>query len=204
MNNICIKNLGLQEYKKIFKDMIEFTSLRSSKTKDEIWLLEHYPVFTQGRHGKSEHILNTNNIPIISTDRGGQVTYHAPGQVIIYFLFDIKKNKIGVKKLISIIELACINMFNKYFNFKSHTINGANGIYVNNKKIASIGLRIKQGKSYHGIAINTKMDITPFKYINPCGFSNLKMCQLSDFYKDNDAIKKVQHYYIIEFISLLT
>jgi lipoyl(octanoyl) transferase len=196
------KYLSLQNYSDIYQDMIEFTTKRTDSTSDEIWLVEHPPVFTQGKHGKDEHILNLHDIPIVETDRGGQVTYHGPGQAIIYFLLDIKRNKIGAKKLVNNIEQACINMLKKHFNIIAHTIENAHGIYVNNKKIASLGLRIKQGRSYHGIAINTNMDLTPFSYINPCGYSNLQMCQIVDFCP-NVKVEQVQEYFTQEFLSLL-
>ncbi|BCD90418.1 octanoyltransferase [Francisella halioticida] len=195
------KNLGLQEYSKVFKDMIEFTANRTENVNDEIWLVEHPAVFTQGKHGKSEHIINSHNIPIVETDRGGQVTYHGPGQAVIYFLLDVKRNKLGAKKLISIIEQSCLNMLKNHYNINAYTIENAHGIYIDNKKIASLGLRIKQGKTYHGIAINTDMDLTPFSYINPCGYSGLKMCQISNF-KDTN-VTKVQKQYVEEFIKLV-
>ncbi|AJC49008.1 lipoyl(octanoyl) transferase LipB [Allofrancisella guangzhouensis] len=199
---ITKKNLGLQEYQKIFEDMINFTVNSTNQTADEIWLVEHHAIFTQGKHGKSEHILNLHNIPIVNTDRGGQVTYHGPGQAVIYFLLDVKRNKIRAKKLISIVEKACLNMLTRYYNLHAHTIENAHGIYIDNKKIASLGLRIKQGKTYHGIAINTNMDLTPFSYINPCGYSNLQMCQIADF-NNSASVEKVHEQYYQEFIKLL-
>ena len=197
-------NLGLKNYNDVFNDMIEYTALRQQIPQENaLWLVEHNPVFTQGKHGKPEHILNLNNIPIIQTDRGGQVTYHGPGQAIIYFLLDIKELSIGAKKLVSLIEEACANVLAKNYGIKTHLIDGAHGIYVDNKKIASLGLRIKQGKTYHGIAINTKMDLTPFNYINPCGYQNLQMCQISDF-DENVTIENVLNQYADEFIRLIT
>lgn len=195
------KNLGLQEYTQVFKDMIEFTANRTDDINDEVWLVEHPAVFTQGKHGRPEHIINLHNIPIVETDRGGQVTYHGPGQAVIYFLLDVKRNKLGAKKLVSIIEEACLNMLEKYYNLDAHTIENAHGIYINNKKIASLGLRVKQGKTYHGIAINTDMDLTPFSYINPCGYSGLEMSQISDF--ENTSVTKVQKQYLEEFLKLI-
>ncbi|MBY7733612.1 lipoyl(octanoyl) transferase LipB [Francisella philomiragia] len=200
--DIIIRDLGLQPYSAIFKQMADFTIERDNTTKDEIWLVEHPSVFTQGKHGKPEHILNPHNIPIVETDRGGQVTYHGPGQAVIYFMLDIKRNKLGAKKLVDIVEQACTNILQKHYNLNSHTIENAHGIYINNKKIASLGLRIKQGKSYHGIAINTKMDLMPFSYINPCGYTNLEMCQLYDFF-DKVDVKTVQNQYVDEFIELI-
>ncbi|MED7819570.1 MULTISPECIES: lipoyl(octanoyl) transferase LipB [unclassified Francisella] len=196
------KKLGLQEYSNVFRDMIAFTASRSENTNDEIWLVEHPAVFTQGKHGKPEHILNLHNIPIVETDRGGQVTYHGPGQAVIYFLLDVKRNKLGAKRLVSIIEQTCINVLKKYYNLDAHTIENAHGIYINSKKIASLGLRVKQGKTYHGIAINVDMDLTPFSYINPCGYSGLEMCQISTFVKEAN-VEKVQIQYIEEFLRLI-
>ncbi|AIT08658.1 octanoyltransferase [Candidatus Francisella endociliophora] len=199
--NILIKKLGLQDYSSIYQQMVNFTANRTEQTSDEIWCVEHPAVFTQGKHGKPEHILNLNNIPIVETDRGGQVTYHGPGQAIIYFLLDVKRSKLGAKKLVTNVEKACLNMFEKYYGLKAHTIEGAHGIYINDKKIASLGLRIKQGRSYHGIAINTDMNLTPFSYINPCGYSGLEMCQITDFKKSN--VQMIQEQYVKEFITLL-
>jgi lipoyl(octanoyl) transferase len=199
---IQTKNLGLQDYTSVFNKMIEFTADRTNKTIDEVWFVEHPAVFTQGKHGKPEHIINLHNIPIVDTDRGGQVTYHGQGQAIIYFLLDVKKNKLGAKRLVDTIEQACITMLDTYYNLKAHTIDNAHGIYVNNKKIASLGLRIKQGKTYHGIAINANMDLTPFSYINPCGYSGLKMCQIADFDTSVSA-QMVQEQYYNEFLKLL-
>ncbi|WP_209451876.1 lipoyl(octanoyl) transferase LipB [Francisella sp. LA112445] len=201
MMQIQQKDIGLQEYSKVFKDMIEFTANRTENTCDEIWLVEHPPVFTQGKHGKPEHILNPHNIPIVETDRGGQVTYHGPGQAIVYFLLDVKRNKLGAKKLVSTIEQACLGMLKKHYDLDAHTIENAHGIYIDNKKIASLGLRVKQGKTYHGIAINTDMNLTPFSYINPCGYSGLEMCQISDF--RNTDVVKVHKQYIEEFLKLI-
>ena len=181
-------------YTTIFNAMIDFTANRTNETADEVWFVEHPAVFTQGKHGKSKHIIDLHNIPIVETDRGGQVTYHGEGQAIIYFLLDVKKNKVGAKKLVEIIELACITMLDKHYNLKAHTIENAHGIYVNNKKIASLGLRIKQGKTYHGIAINTNMDLEPFNYINPCGYSGLEMCQIADFTFASAQIVQQQYY----------
>ncbi|AFJ43428.1 lipoyl(octanoyl) transferase LipB [Francisella orientalis] len=200
--DIIIRDLGLQPYSDVFKQMADFTIERDNTTKDEIWLVEHPSVFTQGKHSKPEHVLNPHDIPIVETDRGGQVTYHGPGQVVIYFMLDIKRNKLGAKKLVDIVEQACTNILQKHYNLNSHTIENAHGIYINNKKIASLGLRIKQGKSYHGIAINTKMDLMPFSYINPCGYTNLEMCQLSDFF-DRIDVKTIQNQYVNEFIELI-
>ncbi len=199
---INIKYFQNANYKDIFEKMVSFTATRTIDTPDEIWAVEHPAVFTQGKHGKPEHLLNPNNIPVVQTDRGGQITYHGPGQAIIYFMLDIKRQKLGAKKLVETIEQACANTLKTHYSIDTHLIDGAHGIYVNNKKIASLGLRIKQGRTYHGIAINTDMDLTPFNYINPCGYSGLEMCQVSDFDKSVN-VESLQQQYIKEFESLL-
>jgi lipoyl(octanoyl) transferase len=171
-----IRELGLRPYTEVWEEMIKFTKERDQNTIDEIWLLEHEPVYTQGQAGKPEHILNPNQIPIVQTDRGGQVTYHGPGQLIAYFLLDCKKNQIGIKQLVSGIENLTIDILNT-FHIQAHKKCGAPGVYVDNKKIASLGLRIKNNFSYHGLAINVDMDLQPFTGINPCGFQQLEMTQ---------------------------
>lgn len=173
-----IRDLGLQAYTDVWEKMKVFTSERTSDTVDEIWLLEHHSVYTQGQAGKAEHILNPQNIPIVQTDRGGQVTYHGPGQLIAYFLLDCKKNHIGIKQLVNGIENLTIDILKK-FDIQAHKQCGAPGVYVNQQKIASLGLRIKNNYSYHGLSINVDMDLSPFQGINPCGFKQLQMVQTS-------------------------
>ena len=157
--------------------MVEFTKSRTENTQNEIWLVEHPSVFTQGRHGKTEHIINLHSIPIVQSDRGGQVTYHGLGQAVIYFLFDLKRLNFGVKYFVCLIEKSCISLF-KTYGITSHTIDNAPGIYVDHAKIASLGLRVKKGLTYHGLAINVDMDLIPFSYINPCGYQDLKMTKI--------------------------
>lgn len=178
-----IRELGIQPYTKIWQQMMDFTIHRTENTVDEIWLLEHEPVFTQGQAGKPEHILNETQIPIVQTDRGGQVTYHGPGQLVAYFLLDCKKNQIGIKQLVTGIEDLTIDIL-KGFNIRAQKKCGAPGVYVGERKIASLGLRIKNHCSYHGLAINVAMDLGPFKQINPCGFSKLEMTQIQEFVPD--------------------
>jgi lipoyl(octanoyl) transferase len=173
-----IRDLGLQAYTDVWEKMKVFTSERKLDTVDEIWLLEHHSVYTQGQAGKAEHILNPQNIPIVQTDRGGQVTYHGPGQLIAYFLLDCKKNHIGIKQLVNGIENLTIDILKK-FDIQAHKQCGAPGVYVNQQKIASLGLRIKNNYSYHGLSINVDMDLSPFQGINPCGFKQLQMVQTS-------------------------
>ncbi len=178
---IIIKNLGIQYYEHIWQKMRAFTAQRHANTQDEIWLLEHFPIYTQGQAGKSEHILATNNIPIIHSDRGGQVTYHGPGQLIAYILINLQHYNIGIKTLVCRLEQMIIKLLMQYHIIGS-TICGAPGVYVDQKKIASLGLRVKNNCTYHGVAINVKMDLQPFKNINPCGMKNLQMVNINDFY----------------------
>lgn len=177
---INVRSLGMQSYHQIWQDMKRFTSERDATTKDELWLLEHLPVYTQGQAGKEEHVLNAKSIPIIKTDRGGQVTYHGPGQLIAYTLIDIRRRNMGIRTLVSKLERV-LTMLLKNYNISAETRCGAPGVYVNEKKIASIGLRVKNGCTYHGIALNVAMDLTPFSGINPCGYAQLQMTQVKDF-----------------------
>jgi lipoyl(octanoyl) transferase len=183
---IC-KFLGTQDYSEVLIAMQQFTKNRNESTIDELWFLEHYPVFTQGYAGKDEHILE--DIKFIRTDRGGQVTYHGPGQLIVYLLLNLNKQAINLKKLIYILSSSIIELLSKY-NIISNTIDDAPGVYINNKKICSIGLKIYRNCTYHGLSLNIDMDLKPFNKINPCGNPNLTMTQLSDFVK-NINIKSV-------------
>lgn len=175
-----INSLGLQDFQATWQKMHDFTINRDENTEDELWILEHFPVFTQGQAGKPEHVLNPHTIPVIQTDRGGQVTYHGPGQIIVYVLCDLKRAKIGVRSLVTLLEQSVIQLLANY-NVQANSECDRPGVYVNGEKIASIGLRVKKGCTYHGIAFNVDMDLAPFTYINPCGFSQLKMTQLSHF-----------------------
>jgi lipoyl(octanoyl) transferase len=160
--------------------MQEFTQNRDEKTLDEIWILEHSAVYTQGQAGKAEHILNHNQIPIVQSDRGGQVTYHGPGQLLAYFLLDCRRHKISIKQLVNGIESLILEVL-KANGINGHRICGAPGIYVDTQKIASLGLRIKNHCSYHGLALNIDMDLKPFADINPCGYQKLLMTQMKDW-----------------------
>lgn len=177
---IQIKKLGRRDYFSVWEKMKAFTEHRDGNTPDEIWIVEHLPVFTQGMAGKPEHVLNPKDIPVVQTDRGGQVTYHGPGQLVIYLLIDLRRKKIGVKNFVEILENSVIDLLAEY-HIKANAKEDAPGVYVDNKKICSIGLKIKKGCSYHGIAFNINMDLEPFSRINPCGFSQLKMTQLSEY-----------------------
>ena len=179
-NHIIVKNLGFCDYHDAWLKMQNFTLSRDATTPDEIWLLEHERVFTQGVAGKEEHILDAKDIPVVQTDRGGQVTYHGPGQLIVYVLFDLRRLKIGVKKFVGLLELAVIQLLGDY-GIGAAIKEGAPGVYVFDKKICSIGLRIRRGCSYHGIALNVNNDLEPFTRINPCGFRGLAVTKVGDF-----------------------
>jgi lipoyl(octanoyl) transferase len=169
-----VRTLGQQEYMPIWQRMQAFTDSRSAETPDEIWLTEHAPVFTQGQAGKAEHILNPENIPVVEVDRGGQVTYHGPGQLMMYILLDIRRAKWGVRDLVSALE-ACIVATMKEYGTVAYAKKDAPGVYVDEKKICSVGLRIRKGASFHGLAFNVNMDLSPFQRINPCGYAGLEM-----------------------------
>lgn len=176
----AIRVLGLQDYTTVWEGMKQFTLTRDDTTPDELWLLEHYPVYTQGQAGKTEHVINPGDIPIVQSDRGGQVTYHGPGQLVVYTLLDIQRLNMGVRTLVTHLEQTLIALLQCY-DIQATIQCGAPGVYVDGNKIASIGLRVKQGRTYHGIALNVNMDLTPFNGINPCGYQMLKMAQMSDF-----------------------
>lgn len=159
--------------------MREFTAQRNAQTIDEIWLLNHYPVFTQGQAGKPEHILLPGDIPVVQIDRGGQVTYHGPGQLIAYLLLDVRRSSIGVRDLVERIEQSIIDVLASY-DIKGESQRKAPGVYVNGAKIAALGLRIRNGCSYHGLSFNIAMDLSPFARINPCGYEGLSVTQLSE------------------------
>ena len=165
---IQVKDLGMQEYMTSYDRMREFNERRDADTVDEIWLLEHPPVYTLGLAGKKGHLLNTTNIPVVETDRGGQVTYHGPGQLIAYLLIDIKQRSYSIKKFVSLIEKSIIDCLCDY-EINAERISGSPGVYVNGEKIAALGVRVKKGSTYHGLALNIDMDLKPFEGINPCG-----------------------------------
>jgi lipoyl(octanoyl) transferase len=174
-----IINLGLQDYIQTWDAMKAFTQARDIETEDELWVVEHLSVFTQGISGKDEHVLTNSEIPIVRTDRGGQITYHGPGQLIIYCLIDLKRLGIGVKKMVSIIERSIIDLLAKH-QIKSHLQDSAPGVYVDGAKIAALGLKVKNGRTYHGLSLNVNMDLSAFTKINPCGYQGLKVTQLCD------------------------
>ncbi len=171
--------LGLAEYSPIFHAMEVFTDARNERTEDELWVVEHPPVFTQGMAGKAEHLLARSNIPVVQIDRGGQITYHGPGQLVVYTLIDFKRRKISVRDLVSRLENSIIASLAEY-GIAAAADPKRPGVYVDGKKIASLGLRIKRGAVYHGLALNVNMDLSPFRQINPCGYAGLEMTQIAD------------------------
>jgi len=189
---IKVRSKGLQDYLITWEEMKSFTENRDSDTLDELWTLEHNSVFTQGLSGKPEHLLKATQIPIIQSDRGGQITYHAPGQLIIYCLIDIKRLGIGIKKMVSIIEQSLIELLSSY-DITAHTLKGAPGVYVNDSKIAALGLKVKHGRTYHGLSLNIDMDLSPYTLINPCGYSDLKVTQMRNLTNNILNISDIKH-----------
>ncbi|MCK5919031.1 MAG: lipoyl(octanoyl) transferase LipB [Cocleimonas sp.] len=176
---IKIKQLGLQDYSPVWQAMQDFTQQRDSTTDDEIWIVEHTPVFTLGRNGKRKHILNAGSIPIIPIDRGGQVTYHGPGQLVIYLLIDLKRRQLGVRQLVTHIENTLVKFLASH-HISANSDPKAPGVYVDGKKIAALGLRISRGCSTHGLSFNIDMDLSVFKRINPCGYQGMEVTQCKD------------------------
>ncbi len=190
-----IRQLGIQDYETVWQQMQDFTENRDVTTPDEIWLVQHPSVFTQGQAGKPEHLLNPTNIPVVQSDRGGQITYHGLGQQIMYVLIDIKRQKahgkdLNVRQLVTALEQSVVQTLAEY-HINAYPKADAPGVYVNvngqEKKICSLGLRIRKGCSFHGLALNVNMDLTPFRHINPCGYVGLEMCQLADFVQSEQA-----------------
>lgn len=195
---MIIRQLGLVPYLPIYQAMRQFTEQRGADTPDELWVLQHPPVYTLGMAGKYEHLLNPGHIPVEAVDRGGQVTYHGPGQLIVYILMDIKRQHYSVKSLVFTIEKAIIEYLNHY-QIPAHRRQKAPGVYVADKKIAALGLRIRRGCSYHGLSLNVAMDLSPFQQINPCGYPGLAVTQLKDLGIDKDVYQVGE-----EFVNQLT
>ncbi|XPF95863.1 lipoyl(octanoyl) transferase LipB [Colwellia sp. RE-S-Sl-9] len=177
-DSLIVRQLNQTDYTTVWHAMQSFTDNRNDETLDEIWLVEHPAVFTQGQAGKEEHILSTSNIPIVKVDRGGQVTYHGPGQQVLYVLINLRRRKMGVRNLVTLIENAIIDSLNDY-GITAVAKPDAPGVYIDNKKVASLGLRVRKGCSFHGLALNVNMDLSPFLLINPCGYAGLEMVQTS-------------------------
>lgn len=178
-DKLIVRQLNDLEYTKAWHAMQNFTDQRDADTLDELWLVEHPAVFTQGQAGKEEHLLNPGDIPVVKVDRGGQVTYHGPGQQVIYFMINLRRRKIGVRDLVTLIENGIVASLKEY-GIDAYPRADAPGVYVDGKKVASLGLRIRKGCSFHGLALNVDMDLSPFLRINPCGYSDLEIIQTSN------------------------
>ncbi|SOB76535.1 lipoyl(octanoyl) transferase [Marinobacter sp. LV10R510-11A] len=180
MPELIVRSLGQQPYLETWEAMKSFTAERDDHTKDELWCLEHPKVYTQGQAGKAEHILAPGDIPVILVDRGGQVTYHGPGQLVVYLMLGLTRRKMGVRELVDVIEQAIVRSLAE-LGIAAEPRSDAPGVYVGDAKIASLGLRVRRGCSFHGLALNVDMDMEPFQRINPCGYAGLAMCQVRDF-----------------------
>jgi len=175
-----LRNLGLRDYVTTWRQMQQFTADRTPETADEIWITEHPPVYTLGLNGKPEHLLRPTGIPVVASDRGGQITYHGPGQLVIYLLADLRRLNSGPRQMVTVLESAVIETLRLY-GIQAQARAEAPGVYVDGKKIASLGLRIKRGCCYHGLSLNNSMDLSPFGDINPCGYAGLEVTQLADY-----------------------
>jgi len=176
---LIIRDIGRQDYIPVWDAMRRFTDERTPQTPDEIWFLTHNPVFTQGQAGKAEHLLTVGDIPVVQIDRGGQVTYHGPGQLVVYLLLDLRRLSFGARQLVDLIENAVVDCL-RAFNIVAETRTKAPGVYVKDAKIAALGFRIRKGCSYHGLSLNAAMDLSPFSRINPCGYRGLQVTNLVD------------------------
>lgn len=199
MADLIVRTLGLQPYQNTWEAMKALTAGRDSSVTDELWCLEHPRIYTQGQAGKPEHILAPGDIPVVQVDRGGQVTYHGPGQLVLYPLISLARRKLGVRTLVTGIEQAIVRTL-AGLGIESASRADAPGVYVGNAKIASLGLRVRRGCSFHGLALNVDMDLEPFRRINPCGYTDLAMCQISDFVPDTD-IADIEKRLVSELIS---
>ena len=192
--SMLVHHLGEVDYVDTWQKMQAFTNSRQQNTADELWFLQHPPVYTLGKNGKAEHILNTTDIQLINADRGGQVTYHGPGQIVVYTLLDLKRLNIGVRALVTLLERTIIELLADY-GIDSNARREAPGVYVNNAKIAALGLRVRKGCCFHGLALNVDMDLAPFKQINPCGYEGLQVTQLKNLVDDvqiTDVVDNLQ------------
>lgn len=197
-----VVNWGRQDYQTTWDAMSEFTNNRDEHTDDELWLVEHNPVFTQGQAGKAEHLLFPGDIPVVQSDRGGQITYHGPGQLVAYPLLNLRRLNLGVRELVTDIEQVIVASLNR-FNIESYPKADAPGVYVDDRKIASLGLRVRRGCSFHGLALNVDMDLAPFLRINPCGYQGLEMTQMRLLCKEPPSLSQVQVVLVDEFARKL-
>lgn len=178
-NDVIVRQLGLRDYETTWREMQSFTRARDADSPDELWVVQHPPVFTLGTNGKAEHILNAGDIPVVKIDRGGQVTYHGPGQLVIYLLLNLHRRKLGIRKLVTILEESIVALL-KTYGVDAYADPDAPGVYVNKRKIAALGLRVSRGYTTHGLSLNVNMDLEPFTRINPCGYAGLEIIQCQD------------------------
>ncbi|MDX1251856.1 MAG: lipoyl(octanoyl) transferase LipB [Gammaproteobacteria bacterium] len=176
---VTVRHFGRQDYVPVWRAMQQFTETRTADAQDELWVVEHLPVYTQGMNGKPEHLLDSGGIPVVQVDRGGQVTYHGPGQAVIYLLLDLRRRGWGVRRLVSLMEQTVIELLADY-GISARARADAPGVYVADKKIAALGLRVRHGCTYHGLSLNVAMDLEPFRRINPCGHVGMEVTQVSD------------------------
>ncbi|MEX2964477.1 lipoyl(octanoyl) transferase LipB [Microbulbifer sp. TYP-18] len=202
-----VYNLGRRDYESVWRAMAHYTDTRTQDSADQIWCVEHQPVFTQGQAGRAEHLLNTGDIPVVQVDRGGQVTYHGPGQLVVYPLLDLRRANIGVRDLVTALEGATVAMLGA-FGIVAAPRTDAPGVYLSEgprsgNKIASIGLRVRRGCSFHGIAINIDMDLTPFLRINPCGYAGLQMVQMAELIQPPPTWEQVAQSFVCELLRTI-
>jgi len=195
---IIVRSIGLQPYEPIFARMKAFNENRDPDTTDEIWCLDHQPVFTQGQAGKLEHLLQTGDIPVIQADRGGQVTYHGPGQLIVYLMLDLRRNGLGVRDVVTMMEEGVVATL-AHFGVDAYAKPDAPGVYVDSAKIASLGLRVRRGCTFHGLAFNLDMDLSPFLRINPCGYAGMPMTQLVDLVPSAEPQEAIR--FLIDYLT---
>lgn len=197
-----VVELGLEDYLSVWERMRAFTDQRTPETEDQLWLVEHPPVFTQGQAGKPEHLLLPGDIPVVQTDRGGQVTYHGPGQLVAYPLLDLRRLKLGVRDLVTLLEETLVSLLSGY-GIDAYAKRDAPGVYVDEAKIASLGLRVRRGSCFHGLALNVAMDLQPFERINPCGYQGLAMTQMADLMAAAPSLAQVQERLLQELVQKL-
>ena len=199
---VIIRSMGLCEFEPVWRRMQTFTSARTPSTVDEVWCLQHHPVYTQGQAGKPEHVLHAGDIPVVHIDRGGQVTYHGPGQLVVYTLVDLQRRGLGVRDFVSAIEQSVIDTL-QALGVVSLRKKKAPGVYVSDAKIAAVGLRVRHGRTFHGLSINVNMDLTPFSGINPCGYAGLGVTQVREVCNE-ESVENVQSSFLAHFFKQLS
>lgn len=202
--NLIVKELGLRDYQSVWQEMVEYTERRRLEPlNDQLWLVEHPPVFTQGQAGKAKHILDSGSIPVVQSDRGGQVTYHGPGQLVVYPLLDLRRLGLGVRDLVSHLEHILIEVL-ALWGISAYAKLDAPGVYVEASKIASLGLRVRRGCSFHGLCLNVNMDLTPYSRINPCGYAGMEMTDMAHILKLKPEMDKIKSQLIRTFVRELS